>query len=122
VVFVPEPCPDNCTFHGTCVNGTVLGPNNRTTYCLCDQGYSGINCGQVPASSDITAVVAGTTAGILAGIIVGIVVAVACFGGGGAFAYSQLANNEEGHTVANNPIFRGKNNDGDNPLHHTGGH
>jgi hypothetical protein len=129
VVYIPEPCPDNCTNHGLCVNGTksgsgttTVGANNRTTYCKCHSGYTGINCGQPPAADDLTtAIVAGTTTAVIVGIVVGAVLAAACCGGGGAFAYSQLANNEDGHTVANNPIFRPKNNEGDNPLHHTGG-
>jgi hypothetical protein len=116
VIYIPEPCPDNCTNHGNCVNSTDA-TQNVTTYCQCNGGFTGINCGQYPVSSDITAIVAGTTAGVLAGIIVGVVCAAACFGGSGAFAYAQLNNPDGESNVSNNPTYKGKNNDGENPLH-----
>jgi hypothetical protein len=58
-VFIPPPCPDNCSNHGNCLNGT----------CNCEKGHPGINCGG-GSSFDIAA-----ASGIGAGAIVGIILA-----------------------------------------------
>jgi len=81
-------------------------------------GYYGLNCGQFPPLTDIVAIAAGASAAAIAGIIVGVALALACFGGGSAFAYSQLANDGENQVVSNNPIYRASTNQGDNPLAH----
>jgi len=48
---------------------------------------------------------------------VGIVLALACMGGGGAFAYAQLAGDKSDVFVGNNPIYNDPKQSGNNPLH-----
>jgi hypothetical protein len=124
VDYIPEPCPDNCTGNGNCVNATSNNkdnnkqnnPYNTTTFCLCFKGYSGLNCGQVPNNENIIPIVVGVSAAVIAGIVIAIILGIAFFGGGGAFAYAKLSNSGSSFVVANNPIFKDPSSSGDNPL------
>jgi hypothetical protein len=127
--FVPPQCPDNCTGHGQCVNVTSANYNqsqatdtafgtNVTAFCSCIPGYTGVNCGQgAPPPFSLTEVLATSlsVAAIVAIIVCAVIVAVAC-AGGGAFAYAQAAGGGGAGVVANNPLYKGPDFSGTNPL------
>jgi len=134
--FIPGVCPDNCSAiagHGQCVNVTNANPqtvtaaaataqilgHNVTKVCLCFSDFSGINCGQVPASSSITPILAAALGvGAIVGIVVVIVIVVIFAGGGSAVAYGQLSNAAVAPMVASNPLYKGTGYSQDNPLCH----
>jgi len=62
-------------------------------------------------------VIAGISAGVTAGIICGVILGIAAFGGGSAYAYSQLSNGGAEPFVGNNPLYDDPKKSGDNPLH-----
>jgi len=128
--FNPGSCPDACSGNGKCINSTdsqystavknqqgsgFLTANGSV--CFCNEGFSGINCGQYPAPSNSVLILA---AGIGTGAVVGIIIAavlifIGC-GGGGAFAYSQLHNEDKAAVLGNNPLFVDPAKGGNNPL------
>jgi len=120
VQYVPEPCPDNCTGHGKCVNRTVApvtgSTSNSTNYtlvCVCTNGYKGVNCGTAPPNAITVGLL---TAGAIAGIIVGVAVFL-CLGGGGAYAAATFMGSGSVGPVVNNPLYQGEGNKGTNPLY-----
>jgi len=132
--FIPGPCPDDCLASqgfGQCINATdprnrnasstytPLGPNDvangTVSFCLCATGYTGLNCGTPPAQTSVIAAAALST-GAVVGIIVGVVLFLALAGGGG-FAVAQAANNAPMTSVANNPLYVGNANAGNNALY-----
>jgi len=112
-IVIPPICPDNCTFHGTCQNVTV----NQTSVlmCVCEAGYSGINCGEVAVSSSIIVAATLGTA-VVVGIIIGVSACVGLTGAGTYAGYSRLGNNEL-NDVSSNPLYTPNAKGGDNPLH-----
>jgi len=120
--FIPEPCPDNCTGHGDCVNRTLPLPAgspagtvpNVTLVCVCDEGYKGVNCGTPPPAPVVVAV--ALTAGAIAGIVIGVAVFL-CVGGGGAYAAATFMGTGSAGPVVNNPLYQGEGNKGTNPLY-----
>jgi hypothetical protein len=125
--FVPALCPDACLNHGTCTNVTAANyqqalpsiewyGKNISAFCLCYTGYSGINCGQVPAPQTQTAIIAGVSTAAIVGICIGLAVLAAGAGGGGAFAYGQAGGGGAAPTVGNNPLYEGKGFSANNPL------
>jgi hypothetical protein len=120
-VYKPEPCPDNCTGHGQCVNQTSdpkADPNNSTNatlVCICDEGFTGENCGSVPEILNPIAIGAISAAAI-AGIVVAIIAFLA-LAGGGAYAAAQAMGTGAAAPVVNNPLYRGDGNAGVNPLY-----
>jgi len=117
--YIPEPCPDNCTSNGKCVNKTTTPTTsanktgNYSLVCVCYEGYSGANCAVPPA---IIATVAGIAAGVIAGIVIAIVAFLA-LAGGGAYAAAQAMGTGGAAPVVNNPLYRGDGNQGMNPLY-----
>jgi len=63
-IYILPPCPDNCSRHGDCLNGT----------CFCQKGHPGLNCGG--GISGIIATAAGIGAGAIAGIIIGAIIVI----------------------------------------------
>jgi len=91
-------------------NGTAT---NYTLYCVCNKGYSGVNCATAP----LPALTVGLlTAGAIAGIIVGVAVFL-CIGGGGAYAAATFMGTGSVGPVVNNPLYQGEGNKGTNPLY-----
>jgi len=44
---IPEPCADNCSFHGKCITKLINrngSSSNSSLVCLCNSGYKGVNC------------------------------------------------------------------------------
>jgi hypothetical protein len=129
--YIPEVCPDACTGHGKCVNATspdyaaaklAAGTDytkNASAYCFCQQGYYGINCGQVPpVVTSITTIVASAIGGAaLAGIIVAAVVVFLGVGGGTAYAVAGAGGGGTAPVTANNPLYKDSGKGGSNPLH-----
>jgi len=120
-IYKPEPCPDNCTGHGSCQNKTVTTTNpdgtantTNTSFCACTGGYTGLNCGNPPVP--VIAVAVGLAAGAIVGIIVGVVACLA-IAGGGAFAAAKQMDTGSVAPVSNNPIYQGNANAGTNPLY-----
>jgi len=64
-IYVTPPCPDNCSSHGNCINGT----------CNCAKGHPGKNCGG--GASGFIAAAAGIGAGAIVGIIIGAIIVIA---------------------------------------------
>jgi len=118
--YIPEPCPDNCTGHGTCTNETQpLPPNapngtqpNVTQHCVCAEGYTGLNCATAPP----IAAIVGLTAGAIAGIVIGVIVFL-CISGGGAWAAAKAMGPGSVGPVINNPLYKGDGQKGTNPLY-----
>jgi hypothetical protein len=110
VQYVPEPCPDACSGHGSCQNTTQ---GNRTVgVCVCVEGWQGVNCGE---GTEVVALAAGLGAAAIAGIVIAIVVVLAALGGGGY----AIANNMAAAPIApavNNPLYVPGGRSGQNPL------
>jgi len=125
-VFIPPPCPDNCTGNGVCVNKTSSAAagspsnaqGNYTTYCACNPHYSGINCGAWDGISE-TVVAATVSAAAIAGIIVGIALCVG-LAGGGSYAFYANQNDAAISAATNNPLYRDPGLSGVNPLNKDG--
>jgi len=129
--FIPPSCPDNCSYHGICVNisnCSTLNYNNRLQYgndtskwplscganlfisisrgynstCACYQGFSGINCGNGKYSFAALASIGG---GIVALIVIIICVVVCATMGGTAFAISTTYSTVDDGTVVCNPLY-----------------
>jgi len=129
--YIPEVCPDQCTGHGTCVNYTspdyaaaklAAGTDyakNASAYCFCQQGYYGINCGQIPVTTtSVTTIVASAIGGAaLAGIIVAGVVVFLGVGGGTVYAVAGAGGGGAAPVTANNPLYKDCAQGGANPLH-----
>jgi hypothetical protein len=131
ITFVPPVCPDQCSGHGTCVNASQAGYASalaaqkasasvlkaNASLCLCVSGFSGLNCGQYPPPDNtIIYLAAGIGTGAIVGIVLAAVLIFIGFGGGGAFAYSQLAGGGAAPVIANNPLFKEDGLKGENPL------
>jgi len=135
---VPEPCPDQCSGNGDCVNQTCasLGitvqtdnsqpclntTNDETTaYCNCHGGFSGANCGASSGSS--VAVVAGISAGIIVLIVLAgvVVVVVLIFSAKKTVDWIQLRTqaNADFH---NNPMHEHRDKEFTNPGYEHGEH
>jgi len=114
VIYVPPPCPDECSGHGSCVNVTDDSGNTTRQKCVCFDGFSGINCG---IGQDITAIVAGTVgAAAIAGIVLGIV-AFCGIAGGGTYAYVKQMDSGDSANISNNPLYADARRGGENPMH-----
>jgi len=144
IVIVIPPCPDNCSFQGSCANltcdangkGTVdpkavpgnLNKNlsqlcqsqnisNKTAQvCLCHDSYTGINCGVHAAIADYSSYIAGGIAGgAIAGIVLGIIICCAAAGGGTFAAYNRLSPDDDAK-IHTSPLYESNQKGGDNPL------
>jgi hypothetical protein len=118
VIYVPPPCPDECSGQGTCVNVTDDSGNVTSQKCVCFDGHSGINCA---IGTDITAIVAGTVgAAAIAGIVIGII-AFCGIAGGGTYAYVKQMDNSADANISNNPLYADARKGGENPMHKASG-
>jgi len=125
VVYVPQPCPDQCSGHGVCANvsckpnGNCNGKSPNATYtlvCQCYDTYSGINCGNHDTS---VALGIGLGAAAIVGIVIAIVVVIAALGGGG-YAIAQNMAAAPVAPAMNNPLYVGAGKGGENPLNRVG--
>jgi hypothetical protein len=126
VTYVPEPCPDQCSGNGVCVNQSITpgnsggnNPNRNATYqlvCQCYDTYSGINCATHDATIELAA---GLGAAAIVGIVIAIVVVLAALGGGG-FAIAQNMAAGPVAPAMNNPLYVGAGKGGENPLNRVG--
>ena len=95
VDYTPEPCADNCSYAqggGECANTTFItnstdpgiAAKNGTTIliCICNPGYTGINCGDRGRRGLSVAAIAGISAGVIAAIVIGSLVCLAVVGYG----------------------------------------
>jgi len=121
VQYVPEPCPDQCSQHGVCVNrsgvrpGTTPRPNSTGTWfleCQCYDTYSGVNCANHDVAIELGV---GLGAAAVAGIVIAIVVVLAALGGGGYAIASNMAAAPVAPAM-NNPLYVGAGKGGENPL------
>jgi hypothetical protein len=119
--YIPEPCPDNCTGHGSCVNKTLpLDPGapvgatpNTTLYCQCDKGWEGANCGN---GGVILITAAALATGAIVGIVIGVILCVG-IAGGSAYAGANAFAHADATAIVNNPLYKKSGNDGENPLY-----
>ena len=95
VDYTPEVCADNCSYAqggGECANITfitnstdpdIVAKNGTLIQvCICNEGYSGINCGDNGNRGLSVAAIAGISAGVIAAIVIGSLICVAVVGYG----------------------------------------
>jgi len=96
-------------------SGANVTATNYTLYCLCNKGFSGVNCAVRFVLPPDTVIVLSAAA--IAGIVVGIAVFL-CIGGGSAYAAATFMGTGVVTPVINNPLYRGDGFKGNNPLSH----
>jgi len=105
-VYNPPPCPDNCSFHGNCINGT----------CICQKGHPGLNCGG--GSSGIIAAAAGIGAGAIAGIIIGAIVVIVLLTLAGKKTYDWAILHEQAGAIGmDNALYVPKHKEYDSAMY-----
>jgi len=87
--------------------------SNYSVTCACVPGISGINCGDSRLSLGAIAAISG---GIIAAIVLAALVALGLAGGGAMAMTNAMTASHEGG-LFNNPLYEGKQQEGQNPLH-----
>jgi hypothetical protein len=112
---------DNAT--GTCAGTGFYTAGGRTSQkCICDDGFSGSNCGIAPTlldTVDEVVLASAVSAVAIVGIVIGIALCCALAGGGTLAVYNKAAGDGIA-PVWSNPLYKPEGLSGTNPLNKQG--
>jgi len=107
----------------TCGGTGFFEAGNQTSKkCVCDEGFSGTNCGVAPTlidKVDEVAIAGALSAVAIVGIVIGIALCCALAGGGTLAVYNKASDGGIA-PVWSNPLYKPEGLSGTNPLNKQG--